>query len=341
MTDLTKKSIDDAASGRSFWIRSAVQVGFVIFSLCVCVQFGRFVQYVSGDSGIAAVRPAGVEGYLPISSLMSLVHLIKSGSANTVRPAGLVIFTLTLVLAFAVRRGFCSWVCPGGTVSEWVYKFGGKVLGRNLRMPEWLDWIFMSGKYFLLGFFFYHILRMPVRGLEAFIGGDYNRIADVKMYLFFENVSMTTVVVFIVLGVLSMLFKNFWCRYLCPYGALLGLFSWFSPVAVSRDQDKCVQCGKCSKVCPNSIAVDTKRRVISTECTACYSCVKACGKKKALRVGLGWGRRSVSVVAYAVLTVGAFIFAAEISKAFGYWHTDTTVEKYRELGGNVMKIGHP
>ncbi len=115
-------------------------------------------------------------------------------------------------------------------------------------MPRWLDMTLRSLKYALLGFFLYHILPMPPAALRSFIYGPYNRIADVKMYLFFSNISAVAVSVLIVIGLLSMFFKNFLCRYLCPYGALLGLFSVASPVAIRRNLHKCAACGKCGQV---------------------------------------------------------------------------------------------
>jgi polyferredoxin len=322
------------------WFRSAVQTGFVLFSILLGIQFAMFLQSLTVPlDAPAATRPPAVEGFLPISSLMSLVYLVKTGIANTVRPAGLVIFSLTLILSLALRRGFCSWVCPIGTISEWAHKTGTKLFGRNLLIPIWLDIPLRAVKYLLLAFFVYHIVRMSGAALGQFIYGDYNRIADAKMYVFFRNMSLVTAVVILGLLVLSIVFKNFACRYLCPYGALLAVFSGFSATAVRRDTKECINCGACARACPNRIAVDKKTFVGSSECTACYSCVHACKQPGALRMGVPGGR--ISFAMYGIIIIVSFILASQIAKACHYWRSDTTPTQYKQLYQTMEQIGHP
>jgi NAD-dependent dihydropyrimidine dehydrogenase PreA subunit len=324
------------------WLRAAVQIGFVVFSILLGLQFRSFVHCLAAPaSSPIKPRPAAVEAYLPISSLMSLTYLAKTGIANRVHPAGLVIFTLTLALALLIRRGFCSWVCPIGTAAEWAHKTGRALLGRNLSMPRWLDWILRSLKYGLLGFFLYYILLMSTAMLRQFIYGPYNRIADVKMYLFFSNISVTALGIIVVLALFSVLFKNFLCRYLCPYGALLGLFSALSPVAVRRDTNKCTGCGKCGRVCPNRIPVDKKKTIRSVECTACFDCIGACRAGGALRMGWPGAKTSLSVVTYGIMTVAAFFYAGQISRLFDYWQSDTPDRVYTTLYSRIAEIEHP
>lgn len=337
----------DAGRGRlnerhHAWLRPAVQLGFVVFSILLGLQFRGFVLSLAGPAGSPPEpRPAAVDAYLPISSLMSLIYLAKTGIANRVHPAGLLIFALTLVLALLVRRGFCSWVCPIGTASEWMHKTGRAMFGRNLSVPKWLDWILRSLKYALLGFFLYTILMMPVAALRQFIYGPYNRVADVKMYLFFINISATAVGVIAVLALLSVLFKNFLCRYLCPYGALLGLFSAASPCAVRRDTDKCTNCDRCGRACPNRIPVDKKKTVHSVECTACFDCIGACRVDGALWMGWPWTKARLSLVTYGVITVAVFFFAAQTSRVFDYWQSETPLATYRALYDKASEISHP
>lgn len=324
------------------WLRPAVQIGFVLASILIGLEFRRFVLSLADPSaGPVSHRPPAAEAYLPISSLMSLTYWAKSGAANRVHPAGLVLFSLVLVMSLAMRRGFCSWVCPFALASEWAHKVGREVMGRNVPMPKWLDVVLRAPRYALLAFFIVFIVRMRTEGLRQFIYGPYNRIADVKMYLFFANISTTAVIVLAALTLLSALFKNFWCRYLCPYGALLGLFSLVSPIAVRRNKDKCIGCGKCSRACANLIPVATKQTVRSVECTACYDCVHACPVDGALEMRAG--RRSLRAPAtvYAAITVAAFIFVPQIARAFGYWHSETPAAMYRHLYGTIADIGHP
>lgn len=322
------------------WIRPAVQLAFVLASILLGLQFRTFVMSLADEASPVAYRPPWVEAYLPISSLMSLVYLVKTGVPNQVHPAGLVIFTLVVVLTLALRRGFCSWVCPFGTFSEYLHKFGRKIIGRNLLMPMWLDLPLRGVKYLLLGFFLYVILRMPVIALGHFINGPYNRMADVKMYLFFAHISPTALQVIVVLVILSILFKNFWCRYLCPYGALLCIVSLVSPTRVSRNSELCTNCGACTRACPNRIPVQKKSAVCSGECTACLSCVDACPTQGALVMSIGRSKVTPKLT-YAIVLVAAFYFAGEVASALGYWHSETPLEMYRALYKIVPQLGHP
>lgn len=323
------------------WLRTAVQLGFAAYSLLVGWQFHVFVTWLSDPGVPVPQRPAGVEAWLPISSLMSLTHLVRTGEASSVHPAGLVIFSLILVLSFAIGRGFCSWVCPIGTLSEWACKLGRTVLGRNLTPPRWLDIPLRGLRYLVLGFFLYAILLMPAEATRAFLNSPYNRIADVKMYLMFAQMTRLTAIVLGALLVLSVLIRHFWCRYLCPYGALLGLFAWLSPVVVRRDTSLCTDCRKCDQACPNRVGVSRGRRVRSLECTTCFACVKACPAKGALAVAPPASGRAISMSAYAVILVGAFVLVCQAARSAGYWQSSTSPWLYAALHQSVHAINHP
>lgn len=344
MVGCMKSIVNLMARLKPLTIRRIVQAGFVVFFVLVGVQFRQFVVSLSGpEAGALAARPPAAEAFLPISSLMSLTCLLKGGGANHVRPAGLVIFSLTLLLSLILRRGFCSWACPVGTLSEYAHTLGRSLFGRNLALPAWLDVPLRGLKYLLLTLFLLFILPTPAEGLSGFIHDPYNRIADVKMYAFFADPSRVTVGVLAVLLVLSVLVKNFWCRYLCPYGALAGLISLASPTAVRRDAAACTSCGRCTRVCPNRLPVASKSCIRSAECTACYTCVGACPTRGALAMtAAGPGKRLLlPAILYGLLTVGAFLLTSQAARAMNYWQSDTTPEQYRYLNAHIDEISHP
>ena len=92
------------------------------------------------------------------------------------------------------------------------------------------------------------------------------------MLYFFTKIDAFALWTLIILVVFSVLIKNFWCRYLCPYGALLGFLSIFSPLKITRNEETCTDCEACTDACPHAIRVHTRLRVISDECTACGMC---------------------------------------------------------------------
>jgi len=171
------------------------------------------------------------------------------------------------------------------------------------------------------------------------------------MLNFFRDVSMTAAIVLAVLVLLSVVVQNFWCRYLCPYGALMGLASLLSPVKIRRDQEACIDCGKCNKVCPAALKVDQLVQISSVECAACLQCVAACPAEDALQFAFRarkaptpaqrWYRRALSpaVVTFTIayLFFGIVLFA----RVTGHWKTDLPREVYMELVPNAEQLSHP
>ena len=89
-------------------------------------------------------------------------------------------------IAFLFRKAFCSWLCPVGTISEYLWRAGKKFLGNNLRLPAWLDIPLRGLKYLLLGFFVWAVSSMSAGAIGAFMRSPYGIVADVKMLNFFR-----------------------------------------------------------------------------------------------------------------------------------------------------------
>ena len=269
----------------SQFLRSTVQLCFALLCLWIGIEFYLFVRWGISDGTVAFVsRPPGVEGFLPISALMSLKYWLQTSILTTIHPSGLFIFCAIAIVSIIVKKSFCSWFCPVGTLSESLWLLGEKILGKNIQLPRWLDYLLRSLKYLILLFFIWVISGMNVQALESFINSPYNKMADVKMYLFFANISTFALWAIIALMLLSMVIRNFWCRFICPYGALLGVLSWLSPFKVTRESSSCIDCELCTKACPSNILVHAAGRVWSDECTSCMRCVEACPVKETLLI---------------------------------------------------------
>lgn len=316
-------------------LRIAVQWGFLLFMLYLGVQFYRFVLYFrSGGASSFVPRPDGIEGFLPISALLSLKEWFLSGSINPVHPAALVILLTVIAMSLLLKRSFCSFICPVGTISELLWKSGFNLFRRNLQPPSWLDLPLRGIKYLLLLFFLYFILyAMPAEQVKAFVYSDYNMTADVRLLDFFLHLSGLSLGVVLVLVILSLPLRNPFCRFLCPYGALLGLFSLLSPVKVTRETKTCVGCGVCTQVCPSYIPVMQKERVHSEECVGCWRCVSYCRAEGALAMKLVGRKVAVSGVLFTLLVILLFWGGTAIGKATGHWRTAISSADYNRLLG--------
>jgi polyferredoxin len=320
----------------SQYLRSAVQFAFTLLCLWIGIEFYLFVRW-GQSAGTASFhsRPPGVEGFLPISSLISLKYWLETGIINNIHPSGLFIFLAILALSLFLKKAFCSWLCPIGTLSESLWRLGQKLFSRNFRLVKWLDYPLRSLKYLLLLFFVYAIARMDVASLKMFIESPYNKVADVKMYLFFADISSFAMWTIMVLIVLSVFIQNFWCRYLCPYGALLGFTSLFSPLKITRQQSTCIDCALCTKVCPSGISVHTARRVWSDECTSCLECVAVCPVKDTLDLRVSAKTKPIPTWAFATLVVGVFVAITGLAMLTGHWQNTISKEEYARRIQNI------
>jgi len=252
-----KKLVKMAPPDHSQALRHALQVGFLALNVWIGIQFYLFVRYYeTGGRSTFAARPAGVEGWLPIASLMNLKVLLATGRVPGLHAAGMFLLIAFVAISWVFRKGFCAWLCPVGTVSEYLWRFGRRICGHNFRLPRALDIALRSLKYILLGLFSVRGGRDAGGCHRAFLEGPYGMVDDVKMLNFFRFLGLTGGIVMVILVVASALVQNFWCRYLCPYGALMGAVSAASPLRIRRDANLCIDCGKCARACPAMLPVD-------------------------------------------------------------------------------------
>ena len=305
-----------------------MQLGFSLLSVFLGIQFGRYVEAArTTTEGPLPIRPPGVEGYLPISGLMGALDWIYQGTLNTIHPAATVLFLLFVGLSLILRKSFCGWICPVGFLSEWLGRLGVVLFGRNFRIWKWADVSLRSLKYLLLGFFLWAIFSMTPAALSGFIHSPYNKVTDVKMLLFFVEIGSVGLIVIGALMLLSILVQGFWCRYLCPYGALIGFFSWISPVQVHRNPRACTDCGICDAVCPARLPVSRKRSIGSVECIGCADCVASCPVPAALHFGTPGRKLAPGRIALAV--AGIFVAATLLARATDRWESTLTDEEMR------------
>ena len=318
--------------------RYAVQAVFLLFLMYVGLQFYQFYHHFATGSTPYVERPAAVESFLPISALVALKVFLTSGEFDVIHPAGLVLFTFFIGSGIIFRKSFCSWFCPVGTVSEMTAWLGRKIFRKNFELPQWVGWILTPIKYLLLLFFLNMIIGMPTYSAKAFLDDPYNKISDVKMLLFFLNIGGFGLKVILVIFVLSLFFRNFWCRFLCPYGAMIGLGSILRITKVRRNEDTCTNCEMCTKVCPQRIKVHTKTAVGGPNCTACMSCVEVCPIKDTLNMTVVNKKVNKWFIPVGFLVL--FLVVVGIAKLTGHWHTIISYDEWKQLIPEARNVGH-
>lgn len=334
MVEVSKKSAST--------IRMIVQWFFLFWVVGIGLRFGMFINSVeSGATTPLISRPPGVEGFLPIGALTSFKYWLVSGEIHPVHPAALIIFLTILLMSLLAKKSFCSWLCPVGTLSEVAHKLGQRLFGRNFRIWSGLD-IFIRGiKYLLLLLFAKFILfDMSSEALRGFLDAPYWAVSDVKMLHFFTSMSVTTMVVLACLTFLSLFYKMFWCRYLCPYGALLGLASLFGPFKIRRNAIDCTGCQRCSAACPSALAVHTCSEISSPECTGCLTCVAHCLEQNVLAMQPPLWKRPLPVWVFPATVVGIFMVGIGAGMVSGNWHSSLSYSDYQRLIPLVPYLSH-
>ncbi len=310
--------------------RRAVQFFFLAVVVAIGIQFCLFVSQLERAAALTVTRPAGIEAFLPISSLISLKYWLVTGIFNRVHPSGLVIFVTVLASAILLKRSFCSWICPFGLLTEYLNRLHRLIFRKNVKLPVGLDYPMRSLKYLLLAFFLWAIvLGMDAGALDYFIYSPYNMVADIKMLYFFKHITPVAFTVLAALVLLSIVIRNFWCRYLCPYGALLGMLSFLSLVKIHRNEDTCTGCEQCTRSCPVDIRVHQRRIVFSDECHGCLRCVAACPENETLYMSVSRRKGIVTPAVFAAAVCLLFIAGPLAGRISGRWHTGISTAEYR------------
>ncbi|MBU0638993.1 MAG: 4Fe-4S binding protein [Planctomycetes bacterium] len=180
--------------------------------------------------------------------------------------ATLLVFFLPLLLAVPFGRVFCGGVCPLGAIQE-------LVLLKPLRVPRRLDRLLGLLKYAYLLLALWYAVRPAVERdfiicrFDPFVG--LFRMTGPGYMLMIGGA-------FLLLGVFV---GRPYCRYLCPYGALLALLSRFSRWGVTITPDQELDCGLCTDACPYG-AIEQMRAVRSS-CLFCARCYQTCPRERA------------------------------------------------------------
>jgi NAD-dependent dihydropyrimidine dehydrogenase PreA subunit len=226
------------------------------------------------------------------------------------------LFGVTVVLSIVLRRSFCGQLCVFGGLQEFFGIIGRKLFKKLLVIPQKLDRVLRYLKYVVLA------LTVVMAWLTAELWiTPYDPFNALGHLADFNALTSTYLIGFIVLIITllgSVVFDRFFCKYLCPAGALYGIIGKVSPYAVRIDKEKCIRCGLCDKACPMNIKImDRKKEKVSDiECINCNECVNACPVNGALNAGFS-SKKILKPVIATLLSLALFLVPIIISKATG------------------------
>ncbi len=282
------------------------------------VFFGLFL-YLIGKTAYPLTSKIPVDLFVQIDPLVGIATSLAARSIIHEALLGIVIIALTILLG----RVFCGWLCPMGTTLDLSdrFFFRGK---RKKDTPIHRNWkyyilagllvtsLFSMQAVYLLDplslltrtvvLVFVAPVQLVIRWLaEVFYGwsgSSVGPVASVGMWLsdktgswpimsgpqMYYREAMVVLAVFIGIISLNSITRRFWCRNLCPLGALLGLCSQV-PLLKRIVRDDCTKCGKCIRECKMGAIPKDPKLTRMTECIECFDCVADC-PPKSIRFGL-------------------------------------------------------
>jgi polyferredoxin len=316
--------------------RLIVQSFFGLFALYSGYRFYLFFLWATEGADYVP-RPSAVEGFLPISALLGLKRLLLTGNFDMIHPAGLTIFLAAIFLSLFFRKSFCGWICPVGFASNLAEK-AGKLWKITHRPALWVDYSFPSVKYLLMLFFIGVVFtKMELRAIEIFMRSPSNIGADAKMLLFFLHPSATVAGTLVILVGSSFFFPNIWCRYLCPYGALLGLFAFSAgPFHIKRNESLCIGCKECEKTCPAALRITEKKIIRHSDCIGCMECISVCPQENCL--GISLVGKKIHVLVIPICTVLFFLLIWLTAHLSGHWESSLSPVMFKNVYLEITTI---
>jgi NAD-dependent dihydropyrimidine dehydrogenase PreA subunit len=265
------------------------------------------------------------EAYCPFGGLQALGSYLTMDSLSCSMTSTQIMMGVVLFIGIVLfSRLFCGYICPLGTIGEWIGKLGEKLKIR-ITLKGFLDYALRLLKYVLLFITFYFTLKTSelfCKKFDPYYGVASGFNADVVL--------LWALIAIAALIIGSLFFRMFWCRYLCPLGALSAIFKfswwflgvmavyvillltgidisyvyplavitgggyilevarmkkvWPDPVHITRNTTTCIDCGLCSEKCPQGIDVASMEKVTHTDCTLCGDCLHECPEKDTLQI---------------------------------------------------------
>jgi NapH/MauN family ferredoxin-type protein len=261
---------------------------FLLFIIFLAVQH----VIVGEDSAVVTASP---EAFCPFGGLETLYKYFTEGGAfvSHTHLSNVIVLIAVAVTAVFLRSAFCGWVCPLGTIQDFVSSLSRYLQKHNPGLRRAIARLkSRAGRLAVLDRYMrilkYLILVWAVVGSAYFgymVFRDYDPWATL---LNLAEFSFTPgLIVLLVMLLASFFVDRPWCRYACPLGAASGLLGKLSPIYLKREQDACKVCQVCTKACPMGLPVHSATTIKSADCMTCLECIGACPRKGALEVRLG------------------------------------------------------
>lgn len=294
-------------------IRLLFQFGILLWLAILIVRF---------LTGSAVVD---FEAYCPFGGMQAFSsYLVLNSLACSMTSIQIVMASGLMLCVILFGKLFCSYICPLGSIAEWIGKAGSRITKR-FEIKGFADMLLRFPKYLLLFITLY---------FTSLSGELFCKKYD-PYYASMSGFSSDVVIIYAMISIslfvlLSLFLRMAWCRYLCPLGAVTNIFSnilifvvlvliyvifvlinidvswvWllaaivlsgfikeaitlqvkpFPILKITRNREACSLCNKCNRACCMGINVSESDTVYNIDCHLCGDCINACPEKDALNI---------------------------------------------------------
>ena len=211
------------------------------------------------------------------SSIGGIITSIAGGSFVLLDNLGRLVLILGVFLITLVwGRFFCGFICSFGAMQDLLNSIG-KLIPFKVKVPEKADKWLKLLKYAVLAFVAVGVWGFSVTGDTVWspwtVFGIYSSLSGWSSLKYFLTLG-GALLLLIIIG--SLFIERFFCRYLCPLGALFSLAARFRIYSLNRKPEKCGNCKLCTAKCSMGIPLYKYDEVRSGECINCMKCTSVC-----------------------------------------------------------------
>lgn len=269
-------------------IRAASQIAFFIFLPAL---------YVSAFSGIKEIYLSIYQHRFNAAALLPQIVEIVA------------IVPVTILLG----RFFCGWMCAFGAMGDFISMLSHKLLKRKWKISERADRLLKFAKYLWLIILVAAVWSFGSKALSASNPWDAFGMlltpgSPPNLPYVAAHLAPALLLLLLIIGA-SFFVDRFFCRYLCPLGAIFSVVSKPRITSIRKPRAGCGKCRVCTNSCPMGIALYRQDVSKSGECITCFECTGACPRKN-IRVGCSQGDIRPALAGTMAVAVMAGVYYA-------------------------------
>jgi len=254
---------------------------------------------------------------LAFGQVKLIYTMILKGNFNFIQAFPQLIAAVAIIpITIFFGRFFCGWFCAFGSFNDFLYMISSKVFKTKFKVNRRLDVILKSLKYFILVFI---VIVIWTKGNTLFDNSSpwdaFGQITN------FPNAIVNYFIGFVLLAFITVgaiYIERFFCRYLCPLGAIFAIISKLRKIKIDKPTGKCGKCRVCTNNCAMGIDLYKMEQVSSGECINCLKCIDVCPRSNPKISYMDENLNpvfasSVAIVAFAALYGGSSVLGNVIS----------------------------